>query len=316
MMDAQLAVAEDWNGNPTHFLTRSLERWIGTMGGAEINQAFGFVVSLATSPGEYDLDELWEHEGEDAGRFFLRLWPEPNGHFGLELGRAVEKLEAIDEQLPSAIWQHFAGALRALGLVVWDHEYGLEQEGWGWWGDWFDEYEEERDGEEDDGEPHLMRPSKLVPASLQRPRVTDRDARALLRKVGDISWAGDLLAGALEIAEMSRSVKTGFEELTTREKSSFDDVMGQFPSLVTWMRDGDGLSHMWDMEGDSLWNGGGPYEPASCWAFEPTVAGVNHAFDRLSASCAVLRKAARLIQLLRHPEGLPLIVTLGAGGGA
>lgn len=301
MLEAGVADHKDWTGDLLEFLDRTVERWVSAANGAWISRTFGFTVSLNRYPAGFA-----EFFNEPPDRFYLELRPEIGDHFSLEMGPMITKLEEADRRFPSMFWHRLTGSLRRTGLEVWDPLWAIEGEKYGWFGDWFDELEA------DSMYDAPGRPTRITPKSLQRAHLQDRTVLRALSSGSYDSWVGRLMWGALELAELAKGADTGWKDLTADEKEAFNDAMGQAPSLVAWIIQGDGIAHLIDMQGDAIWQSGEELSPACCWAFEPTPEGVAAAHGKFMHTARILATAAQLVQQVHRPieETVPLRIAL------
>lgn len=310
MIQAGLADPGCWEGNVHRFIVRAIRGWMKGFGSEEIDDVFGLSILATTKPNVQD------SMAEDmTDRLYLTLYPQPDDHWGMVLGDWLTPLLEVDHRLPSIFWHRYAGALRRLGLEVWDHDHALEEELYGFYGDWIDERNEEAMAHED--EPDLWeRPSHVIPSYLRRGHVKDSTVRRILSTVERSSnprrfWAAALVRGAMDLHAATLGIPTRCELLTEEEKVDWevDDVEG-YPSLVAWIQDGDPLAHLWDMNGEHLQYSG--FEPAAVvtWPMPFTPEGVRQAYTWAERHVSGIRRAARLLTDFQYPDGVPLAISL------
>ncbi len=310
MIDAGLAEVVDWTGNTFAFLDATLGRWCsGLMD--EGASPFGLRLTLSNTPGG-------QGEADDeTGRFYLSVHPEEHEHTGIELGEAMAALAKLNNRLPAMFWSRFAGSLGRLGFPVWDHALALDEEQYGCLGDAISEWREEYGAENGDDEcPHPM-PSRDIPAYMKDAKAaggTDEELRRILKRKGITpgSWEGELLHGVLAMEAGARAADFGrIGDLTDGEQRVLTYSCRDWPLVLTWFREGDALTHMWDWLGEGLMSDGEPAWPAAIWAFEATATEVIPVHRQLETYMAPLRMAARLVSILQTPPGpLPLHLTL------
>lgn len=304
------ADAGDWNGDTKTFLLRTLTRWIVVAGGPDVDDYFGFRVTLVSDPST-DMEEIeydeWRPEDErhgsaalvdPAGRVFLNV--HATSHAGTALGVAAAALAAIHPRLASTVWAHLHGAV-SMYARVWDHVAALRMEMQDHW-----PFDEESLAQYSKAELRHEKPSLLVPKHLQRKPLGAAAARRLLRSLTPGSWEAALLSGALNLWRVAeKGGGNGQRDLLPTDGAAFYEHAGRVaPTIVTWIHeDGDALSHAWDAHGSDLHTGSGPQSPICCWPFDPRSAdSVAATRNRLAAFCDVMHRAGALLALLDDPR--------------
>lgn len=290
LLDAEIAPATLWNGQPEQFAQRALTYWIQQRGGDAVAKRFDIHVGL-------ERPNLREPEET------LFLYVVANSAAQLRLRSAYRYLDGVHRQLPATV-DRAIGELNHC-IRVFDR---FDAEEWRMFR--LEAYEDEEIAVE-------IKPIE-IPTSLSRAALKPARVRRLLK-----TWprvAQRVGERALDVARLAHR----FGERWPWDKRLSDDAAEYFmdcerplPCLIVAFAEHDLIEAAFDDEAQS-WYQSDP-APTQAWEIAPTsAASVRRAFDGLADWLEVMAAAASLMNALpgqgqyAFDGGLPLLDVLAA----
>jgi len=279
LVESDIGVVEDWEksrGDPTNYVSLTLQRWIRDHGGEAIERRFDLEVTLS--------DRLVDYSGERGPEGTLYLIVDPSSAAFVVFKPALDLLGKVHPRLPATLFSHFTGSINKW-VRVYDYHDGEDR---------VEMLREWYEGEANAEQYEVPDIEGCVPKCLKERPLSLRNLATLSPMIRR-KEASDLVKSLLDLCWISKRAKR--PEFTEDMGEQLMDSNPALPCLLAAFSPGDAVIGCFDDEAQTaMETTPQPNLIIPLKLSDP--ASVCHGFRVLSVVCQTLAAASRLIDLM------------------